>query len=42
MSQDAEKITSLAKSVMALAHDDILMHLRFFDLALSKLKIREV
>lgn len=41
MSQDAEKITSLAKSVMALAHDDILMHLRFFDLALSKLKIRE-
>lgn len=41
MPQDAEKISSLAKRVIKLAHDDLLMHLRFFDLALAGLKCRE-
>ncbi len=41
MPQEADKISSLAAWVMSLAHDDILMHLRFFDLALAKLKTKE-
>ncbi len=39
--KDKKKISSLAEQVMTLAHDDILMHLRFFDVALSQLKMRE-
>ena len=35
------KISSLAAQIMRLAHDDILMHLRFFDMALARLEIRE-
>lgn len=35
---DTKKILSLAEQVMALAHDDILMHLRFFDMALAELR----
>ncbi len=35
------KISSLAAQVMRLAHDDILMHLRFFDLALAGLGLQE-
>lgn len=41
MEQDREKISALAAQVMSLAHDDILIHLRFFDVALSRLKCRE-
>lgn len=36
-----KKISSLAGEVMALAHDHILMHLRFFDVALAQLPLRE-
>lgn len=36
-----EKISSLAAQVMRLAHDDILMHLRFLDMALARLEVRE-
>ncbi|MCM1025612.1 MAG: VWA-like domain-containing protein [Roseburia sp.] len=36
-----KQISSLAKEVMALAHDQILMHLRFFDVALAQLPLRE-
>lgn len=39
--QEEKKISQLAGQVMALAHDDILMHLRFFDAALAQLKTRE-
>lgn len=39
--EEEKKISSLAKQVMGLAHDEILMHLRFFDMAVSKLKLRE-
>ncbi len=35
------KISSLAAQIMRLAHDDILMHLRFFDMALARLEVRE-
>lgn len=35
------KISSLAAQIMRLAHDDILMHLRFFDMALARLEIKE-
>lgn len=35
------KISSLASQIMRLAHDDILVHLRFFDLALAKLGLKE-
>ena len=38
---DTKKISSLAEQIMALAHDDILMHLRFFDMALSQLRRKE-
>lgn len=36
-----EKISSLAAQIMKLAHDGILIHLRFFDVALAQLAIRE-
>lgn len=38
---DKKKISALAGQVMTLAHDDILMHLRFFDMALARLSRRE-
>lgn len=38
---DLRKISSLAGQVMGLAHDDILMHLRFFDMAVARLKLQE-
>ena len=31
---NAQKIDDLSNKIIKLAHDDILMHLRFFDLAL--------
>lgn len=34
-----EKIASLADEIMQLSHDDILMHLRFFDWALTALRL---
>lgn len=39
--QDKEKISKLAGQIIQLSHDDILMHLRFFDTALAKLQMRE-
>lgn len=36
--EQKKKISSLAKEVMTLAHDDILMHLRFLDVALAQLR----
>lgn len=41
MEKDNETITSLAREVMRLSRDDILMHLRFFDRALSVLRLEE-
>lgn len=41
MEKDYETITSLAREVMRLSRDDILMHLRFFDRALSALRLEE-
>ena len=41
MEKDYETITSLAREVMRLSRDDILMHLRFFDRALSVLRLEE-
>lgn len=38
---EKRKVTSLAERVMGLARDDILMHLRFLQLALAKLEYRE-
>lgn len=38
---EKSKISSLAGRVMGLARDDILMHLRFFQLAMAKLEHRE-
>lgn len=38
MEENGEKISSLASQVIALAHDDILMHLRFFDMPLARLR----
>lgn len=38
---DTKKISALAKQIMSLAHDDILMHLRFFDMALAQMKYQE-
>lgn len=35
------KISSLAAQIMRLAHDDILVHLRFLDLALAGLELKE-
>lgn len=40
MNTDKEKISSLASEIMQLSHDDILMHLRFFDRALAALGLR--
>lgn len=39
--EQEEKISDLARQIMSLAHDDILMHLRFFDMALSQMKYQE-
>lgn len=39
--RDKKKISALAGRIMQLAHDDILIHLRFFDIALAKLKWKE-
>ncbi len=36
-----EKISSLAAQIMRLAHDELLMHLRFFDMALARLEVKE-
>lgn len=36
-----KKISALAGEILRLAHDDILVHLRFFDVALMKLKLKE-
>jgi predicted metal-dependent peptidase len=36
-----KKISALAAEIMRLAHDDILLHLRFFDTALMNLKTQE-
>lgn len=41
MNQQDEKISILAKQVLGLAHDDILIHLRFFDTALARLTWQE-
>ena len=41
MLDDAQKIDELSKKIIKLAHDDILMHLRFFDMALSSLTFKE-
>lgn len=41
MSEDLSKVQQLAEQVMQLAHDDILIHLRFFDMALSGLILRQ-
>lgn len=39
--EEQKKISALAKEVMGLAHDEILMHLRFFDMAVSRLRLQE-
>lgn len=41
MDADAKKLTTLANQILTLAHDDILIHLRFFDTALSRLTWKE-
>lgn len=41
MVAEENKIQSLANQILALAHDDLLMHLRFFDMALAQLKRKE-
>lgn len=41
MAAEESKIQALANQIMALAHDDLLMHLRFFDMALAQLKRKE-
>lgn len=41
MTKDTGKISSIANQILQLAHDDILMHLRFFDTALAGLPWRE-
>ena len=41
MGADAAKITALSNQILQLAHDDILMHLRFFDMALANMKWQE-
>ena len=38
---DTKKMTALSNQILQLAHDDILMHLRFFDAALDRLPWRE-
>ena len=39
MSQTQQQVQALAAQVVAVAHDDILIHLRFFDTALAGLKM---
>lgn len=39
--QEKDKISKLAGQILQLAHDDILIHLRFFDMALAKLRRQE-
>lgn len=39
--QEKKRISTLAAQVMRLAHDDVLMHLRFFDRAVAQLKWKE-
>lgn len=41
MENDAKKISALSNQILQLAHDDILMHLRFLDTALARLPWRE-
>lgn len=41
MDSEDKKISALATRILALAHDDILIHLRFFDMALANLKWQE-
>lgn len=41
MAAEERKIQTLADQILALAHDDLLMHLRFFDMALAQLKRKE-
>lgn len=41
MAADESKILALANQILNLAHDDLLMHLRFFDTALAQLKRKE-
>lgn len=41
MDTDALKISKLAGQILSLAHDDILVHLRFFDTAIAKLGWQE-
>ena len=41
MAADEGKIRALANQILTLSHDDILMHLRFFDTALAQLKRKE-
>lgn len=41
MDQNDKKISALARQILGLAHDDILMHLRFFDMALAELGWQE-
>lgn len=36
-----KKISSLAAQIIGLAHDEIIIHLRFFDVAIAQLKVRE-
>lgn len=39
--QEKDKISKIGRQILQLAHDDILIHLRFFDTALAKLKWQE-
>ncbi|MBO4982250.1 MAG: hypothetical protein J6C84_10260 [Lachnospiraceae bacterium] len=41
MDQNDKKISALARQILGLAHDDILIHLRFFDTALAELRWQE-
>lgn len=41
MEAERDKISALSKQIIKLAHDDLLIHLRFFDMALAKLKWQE-
>ncbi len=41
MTAEKSKIQALANQILTLAHDDILMHLRFFNMALAQLRRRE-
>ena len=41
MAAEESRIQALADQILTLAHDDLLMHLRFFDMALAQLKWKE-